>query len=109
VNTKNTPQTVSGKLKITANENNAVNESQAPPSHLGNNGAFDEITDKKGFARHWFSTVRSCDNWLARGLPHYKLSARRVRIRISEGDSWMRSQFGTRRIGPANQKIGGGL
>jgi len=61
-------------------------------------------TDKRGYANRWRTSVRTCDNWLASGLPHFKLSPRRVRICVSEADQWMREQFGVRRIGKENAR-----
>lgn len=55
------------------------------------------ITDKRGYGARWQSSVRTVDNWIARGLPHLKIGARRVRIDIEEADAWMRSQFSVQR------------
>lgn len=60
------------------------------------------ITDKDGYAARWGFSRRTIDNLLARGLPHLKIGARRVRIIIAEADQWMREQFGTQRLGPAH-------
>jgi hypothetical protein len=64
-----------------------------------------EIVDKDGFAARWGHKRRSVDNWLAQGLPHYRVGERRVRIFIPEADAWMREKFHVRRLGPLN---GGG-
>jgi hypothetical protein len=60
-----------------------------------------EITNKRGYAQHWQFSVRKCDQLLAKGLPHLKISARQIRINIPEADQWMREQFQTQRIGKA--------
>jgi hypothetical protein len=61
----------------------------------------DNIVDKRGFSAHWGFSVRKCDQLLAKGLPHLKLSARQLRINIPEADAWMHQQFATQRIGKA--------
>jgi hypothetical protein len=57
------------------------------------------ITDKRGYAAHWGFSVRKCDDLLAKGLPHLKLSPRQVRIDIPEADAWMHEQFHAQRHG----------
>lgn len=57
----------------------------------------DAITDKRGFAARWKFSVRKIDDLLSRGLPHCKVGQRRVRIVVSEADSWMREQFRVQR------------
>ena len=61
----------------------------------------DTITNKRGYAARWGFSVRKCDQLLAKGLPHLKLSARQLRISIPEADAWMHEQFHTQRRGPA--------
>jgi hypothetical protein len=39
--------------------------------------------------------------WLKRGLPHLKLSTRKTRIPVKEGDEWVKSNFLRQRLGPA--------
>jgi len=63
-----------------------------------------EITDKRGYAARWRFSVRHMDNLLAQGLPHLKIGLRRVRIIVAEADRWMVERFGTRRLGPVNQR-----
>ena len=64
-----------------------------------------EITDKKGFAARWSFSSRHVDNLLAKGCPHLKIGARRVRIVIADADAWMNEQFRTQRRGPAKPTI----
>ena len=66
-----------------------------------------EITDKRGYAEHWSFSIRKCDQLLAKGMPHLKISARQIRISIPEADAWMRDQFLTQRTGNASSKRGG--
>lgn len=73
----------------------------APESTAGEKITVDNITDKKGFAKHWHGSVRWVDGLLCQGLPHLKIGARRVRIFLPEADEWMRAQFGTQRNGKA--------
>jgi hypothetical protein len=57
------------------------------------------ITDKKGYASRWLFSVRKVDDLLAKGMPHLKCGARRVRISIPEADAWMQEQFSVQRRG----------
>lgn len=57
------------------------------------------IADKRQYAARWKFSVRKIDDLLARGLPHLKIGARRVRILIPEADAWMRERFGMQRRG----------
>ena len=67
-----------------------------PDTAPGTNSA-DTITDKRGYAARWLFSVRKVDDLLARGLPHCKVGQRRVRIVVSEADTWMKAQFQTQR------------
>ena len=58
-------------------------------------GTADNITDKRGYAARWGISIRKCDQLLAKGLPHLKLSPRQLRININEADAWMHKQFHT--------------
>jgi hypothetical protein len=60
------------------------------------------VTDKRGYAERWQFSLRHVDNLIAKGLPHLKIGARRVRILTDEADSWMRATFGTQRTGRVN-------
>ena len=55
------------------------------------------VTDKRGYAERWGFSLRTVDNLLAKGLPHLKIGARRVRIEIAAADQWMRQTFGVQR------------
>jgi hypothetical protein len=44
-------------------------------------------------------SVRSVDNYLAAGLPHVKVSPRRVRFDLEECRVWFKQQFGQQRRG----------
>jgi len=57
-----------------------------------------QVTNKRGYAERWQSSVRTVDNWIARGLPHIKLSPRMIRINIPEADAWLRQKFGCQRF-----------
>jgi hypothetical protein len=61
----------------------------------------EQITDKRGFAGRWHFSPRMIDKFLAMGLPHCRIGSRRVRIVVSEGDSWMIEKFRTQRRGPS--------
>ena len=65
-----------------------------------------EITDKRGYAARWLLSPRTISNFLSRGMPHFAVGKRRVRIVVAEADAWMEQQFGTRRLGPANSTKG---
>jgi hypothetical protein len=72
---------------------------QTPDTANGQQMLAAEITNKRGYAQRWSFSVRKCDQLLAKGLPHLKLSARQIRISIPEADAWMREQFSTQRRG----------
>ena len=36
---------------------------------------------------------RTCDGWLASGMPHLKLSARMVRVPVAEATQWVRERY----------------
>jgi hypothetical protein len=55
------------------------------------------ISDKRAYAAHWSSSVRSVDNWIAKGLPCLRIGKRKVRILTSEADAWMVNTFGSQR------------
>lgn len=79
-------------------------ETTQPDTATGNKLAAEFVTDKRGFAARWKFSVRHVDNLLAQGMPHLKCGRRRVRLVVSEADSWMKERFGTRRLGPAKQE-----
>lgn len=83
--------------------NMSATNTQTPDAATGQKLATD-ITNKRGYAQHWQFSVRKCDQLLAKGLPHLKLSARQIRISIPEADAWMREQFQTQRIGKVGSK-----
>jgi hypothetical protein len=68
-----------------------------PEAAAGDSKSAAEIVNKRGYADRWHVSTRTCDNWIARGLPHAKISTRMIRIVVSEADSWMRAQFGQQR------------
>lgn len=49
---------------------------------------------KKEIARRFDVCARTIDNWITRGMPHFKPSNRMVRFSISDCDDWYRRQFG---------------
>jgi hypothetical protein len=74
------------------------NQTPTPPEvRPGQSALAKEITNKRGFAQHWSFSVRKCDQLLAAGMPHIKLSARQIRINIPEADAWVQSQFRVQR------------
>jgi hypothetical protein len=70
-----------------------------PQATSGDSKLAADITNKRGFAECWGVSTRTVDNWLRAGLPHMKLSARMIRISVGEGGEWLRSRFGTQRLG----------
>ena len=54
---------------------------------------------KKDVARMLQMSVRSVDNYLAAGLPHVKISSRRVRFDLPECRQWFKDLFGQQRRG----------
>jgi hypothetical protein len=75
-----------------------VKDKNIPDTATGDTTLASSITDKKGYATRWQGSVRWVDLLLARGLPHLKIGARRVRILIPEADAWMKEQYGTQRL-----------
>lgn len=53
---------------------------------------------KSELAKLYSLSTRTIDNFLAQGLPHLAIGARRVRIEASQAHAWMRAKFGTRRL-----------
>jgi len=49
---------------------------------------------KKQITKRFGVSARTVDNWLTRGMPHFKPSARMVRFWIPDCDEWYRRQFG---------------
>jgi predicted DNA-binding transcriptional regulator AlpA len=49
-------------------------------------------------------SVRSVDNFVARGCPHLKVSSRRLRFDMAEVRVWLADTFRTQRRGPAGGK-----
>jgi hypothetical protein len=54
---------------------------------------------KREIARRFGVSARTVDNWLTRGMPHFKPSARMVRFSIADCDEWYRRQFGVHGTG----------
>lgn len=55
--------------------------------------------DKRGIAEMLDVSVRSVDNFLAEGMPHFKLTARCIRFDVDEVRAWLKERYGTRRLG----------
>jgi hypothetical protein len=55
--------------------------------------------NKRDVARMLQMSTRSVDNYLAAGLPHIKVSSRRVRFDLGECRVWFKEQFGQQRRG----------
>lgn len=49
------------------------------------------------FAARFSVSKRTVDSWLARGCPHLKLSARCVRIPLTEASAWVKENYFTQR------------
>ncbi len=47
---------------------------------------------KKETAQHIRQTPRTVENWMAKGMPHYKLGGRSTRFKLSEVDSFLANQ-----------------
>jgi predicted DNA-binding transcriptional regulator AlpA len=85
ITTKNkSPETETDAQKFSATNNN--------PATFGS---------KKDVARMLQMSVRSVDNFLAAGLPHVKISSRRVRFDLPECRQWFKERFGQQRRGRA--------
>ena len=70
-------------------------EVHTPEADTGKN--LPVVLDKRGYADRWHFSVRTIDNFLAQGLPHFKIGKRRVRISVPEADAWMREKFAIQR------------
>lgn len=44
---------------------------------------------KREVAQHIQQTTRTVENWMMKGLPHYKLGRRRTRFKINEVDAFL--------------------
>jgi hypothetical protein len=49
--------------------------------------------NKVEFSRRFAVSKRTCDGWIARGMPHLKLSPRMVRIPLTEATQWVRENY----------------
>jgi excisionase family DNA binding protein len=47
------------------------------------------LVTKKEVAQHLRQTPRTVENWMAKGMPHYKLGARRTRFKLSEVETFL--------------------
>jgi hypothetical protein len=63
-----------------------------PDAATGNENKMAAL-DKTSFASRYEVSRRTCDNWIAKGLPILKLSQRQVRIPIPDADVWVREKF----------------
>lgn len=61
-----------------------------PNAETGNKFA---AVDKVGFGQCFDVSKRTVDDWLAAGLPHFKLSSRCVRIPVVEASEWVRQRY----------------
>lgn len=75
-------------MKETERESAEFDPVQTPPHFLS----------KRDLAKLYSLSTRTIDNFLADGLPHLAIGARRVRIEASQAHAWMRERFGTRRL-----------
>lgn len=51
--------------------------------------AAEPMVTKKEVAKHIRQTTRTVENWMSRGLPHYKLGARCTRFKLSEVEAFL--------------------
>ncbi len=56
-------------------------------------GPAEDFVDKKTVAAHIKMTTRTVEHWQRRGLPHYKMGARRTRYKLSEVDAYVAERF----------------
>jgi predicted DNA-binding transcriptional regulator AlpA len=55
--------------------------------------------DKRAIAEMLGLSVRSVDNFLAEGMPHFALTARCIRFDVEEVRAWLKERYATRRCG----------
>jgi excisionase family DNA binding protein len=48
-----------------------------------------ELLTKSELAEYLKLTTRTVENWMARGLPHYKIGERRVRFKLAEVEQFL--------------------
>jgi hypothetical protein len=53
--------------------------------------------NKVEFSRRFAVSKRTCDGWIARGMPHLKLSPRMVRVPVAEATQWVKENYFTQR------------
>lgn len=53
--------------------------------------------DRRQYASHLNFSVPTLDRLLKKGLPHLKISARKVRINVLQADRWMHAKFNCQR------------
>ena len=75
-----------------------INSLALEPTTGATNDMVAAITDKQGYGARWKFSSRHIDNLLAKGLPHCKVGARRVRILIPEADAWMKDKYFIQRL-----------
>jgi len=61
------------------------------------NKSAEDFMDVKGYAKRLHFTPRYIAGFLAQGMPHLKIGNRRVRIRVTDADSWLLKTFGVQR------------
>lgn len=55
--------------------------------------------DKRAIAEMLGLSVRSVDNFLSEGMPHFALTPRCIRFDVDEVRAWLRERYSNRRLG----------
>lgn len=79
-------------------------QSHKPETGTGISKLPEEFGTKRDVARMVGMSVRSISNFMALGLPHVKLSKRRVRFDLPDCRQWFKDKFGQQRVGKLGDK-----
>lgn len=71
----------------------------ATGNELAVNGGIPRLVGKRVVAAANSVSVRTVDNWNRDGCPHIKISSRMARYDLFEVNAWLKSRFGSRRLG----------
>jgi len=82
-------------------KNKRLSEAETDKEKFSANTNPTALGTKKDLAAMVQMSVRSIDNYLTQGLPHIKLSSRRVRFDLPECRQWFKDQFSQQRRGRA--------
>jgi len=78
-----------------------VNTFQIKPDASPGSSALTRYGSKRDVAAMLQMSVRSVDNFVARGCPHLRVSSRRLRFDMDEVRRWLADNFRTQRFGSA--------